>query len=344
MAIPRSAGGRWSTRRASMKMLPESRSSRPAIARSKVDLPQPEPPTTTQNSPSSSSRLTPFRTAASPKLFTALSTYSAATIASRVCIGLRQLVGQRKTKRIQRPAIANGYRLLKLSCSGSTEHSGTESKSDSLSCTFSNLSQGRKQPLRERVELHILEGTASHGRVGVSRRSSSQQCKSISQVRTSVAPPALVYIGRSALATIDWLSAATTTMASPTAGTMNVTVALVACGGMLTPPIKLKSFAWGEAPFMIACQRLSRIQATSNEAAALDGATISWTVTCCPACADDGLRTIWGVPLLPVLPPDPVCAGGSVSACSHVSSRSAPPEPTMPVAPPKKTKVRRALS
>src|SRR6185437_9849660 len=109
----------------------------------------------------------------SPKLFTALSMLSTATIASRVCIGLRQLVGQRKTKRIPRPAIANGYRLLKLSCSGRTEHSGTESKSDSLSCTFSNLSQalmsrtGRTQPLRECVELHILGGTASHGKVGV---------------------------------------------------------------------------------------------------------------------------------------------------------------------------------
>src|SRR6478609_12207119 len=65
--MPRLAGASPSTTRSPMEMLPESSSSRPAIARSKVDLPHPDGPTMTQYSPSATSRLTPFRTSVSPK-------------------------------------------------------------------------------------------------------------------------------------------------------------------------------------------------------------------------------------------------------------------------------------
>src|SRR5579862_3969693 len=50
-----------------MRISPDVTSSRPAISRSKVDLPQPEGPTKTVNSPSSTFRSTPLMTAMPPK-------------------------------------------------------------------------------------------------------------------------------------------------------------------------------------------------------------------------------------------------------------------------------------
>ena len=49
-----------------MRMVPEVVSSKPATMRSSVDLPQPEGPTKTQNSPSSIRRSTPWITWVSP--------------------------------------------------------------------------------------------------------------------------------------------------------------------------------------------------------------------------------------------------------------------------------------
>src|ERR1700741_5356897 len=75
MDSPRLAGGTSLTSTPSISMRPPAVSSSPAISRSRVDLPQPDGPTKTTNSPSSISRstdgmivtspnvlLTPFRT------------------------------------------------------------------------------------------------------------------------------------------------------------------------------------------------------------------------------------------------------------------------------------------
>src|SRR4051794_41390047 len=55
--MSRGFGGRLVTSRSSMKIEPESTSSKPASIRRLVDLPQPEGPTRTRNSPSPISRL-----------------------------------------------------------------------------------------------------------------------------------------------------------------------------------------------------------------------------------------------------------------------------------------------
>ena len=60
MATPRSAGSWRVTSRPLMRTLPEEMRSSPAMARSSVDLPQPEGPTMTTNSPGSTAKLTPL--------------------------------------------------------------------------------------------------------------------------------------------------------------------------------------------------------------------------------------------------------------------------------------------
>ena len=67
MATPRSSGSIPVTSRPSMAMLPSVMFSSPASMRSKVDLPQPEGPTNTTNSPCSTSRSTDLMISASPK-------------------------------------------------------------------------------------------------------------------------------------------------------------------------------------------------------------------------------------------------------------------------------------
>ncbi len=57
--MSRSLGGRSFTTRPPMEIVPEVISSSPAIDRSAVDLPQPDGPTSTMNSPSVMSRLSP---------------------------------------------------------------------------------------------------------------------------------------------------------------------------------------------------------------------------------------------------------------------------------------------
>ena len=59
MAMSRSFGGRLLTTRSPMLISPEVMFSSPAIIRSKVDLPQPDGPTSTTNSPSRIETSTP---------------------------------------------------------------------------------------------------------------------------------------------------------------------------------------------------------------------------------------------------------------------------------------------
>ena len=69
MAMPRSAGGTSLTTSPSNSIVPEVISSRPAIRRRSVDLPQPDGPTKTTNSPDLMSRSTPLMTSTAPKDF-----------------------------------------------------------------------------------------------------------------------------------------------------------------------------------------------------------------------------------------------------------------------------------
>src|SRR3954452_18355907 len=67
MERPRPEGGVSETFLPSIEISPEVKSSRPAIRRSNVDLPQPEGPTKTMNSPFLMSRLAPGMMTTSPK-------------------------------------------------------------------------------------------------------------------------------------------------------------------------------------------------------------------------------------------------------------------------------------
>ncbi|MHC2523904.1 hypothetical protein ACVIEM_000989 [Rhizobium leguminosarum] len=67
MARPRSDGAFSVASLPSMTILPPETSSSPAISRSSVDLPQPDGPTKTTNSPSLMSRSIEGMTLASPK-------------------------------------------------------------------------------------------------------------------------------------------------------------------------------------------------------------------------------------------------------------------------------------
>ena len=64
--MSRSFGGTLLTTRSPMRISPPVMFSSPAIMRSSVDLPQPDGPTSTTNSPSSMSTDTPWMTAVEP--------------------------------------------------------------------------------------------------------------------------------------------------------------------------------------------------------------------------------------------------------------------------------------
>ena len=66
MASPRSDAGISFTVSPSIMTDPLVMSSSPAMIRSKVDLPQPDGPTKTQNSPESTFKSTPWMTSTSP--------------------------------------------------------------------------------------------------------------------------------------------------------------------------------------------------------------------------------------------------------------------------------------
>src|ERR1043166_7643779 len=78
--MSRSFGGRSLTTSPPMEMLPEVTSSRPAIMRSVVLLPQPEGPTSTTNSLSAMSRLMLRTAGTSPKLLTTLRNATSAMV------------------------------------------------------------------------------------------------------------------------------------------------------------------------------------------------------------------------------------------------------------------------
>src|SRR5215469_13750272 len=67
--MSRSLGWTLLTTRSPIEIVPEVMFSSPASIRSKVDLPQPEGPTSTTNSPSSIGTVTPCRTSKAPKDF-----------------------------------------------------------------------------------------------------------------------------------------------------------------------------------------------------------------------------------------------------------------------------------
>src|SRR5712691_4577744 len=92
MAISRSFGATPLTTRSPIAIRPPEISSSPAIIRKSVDLPQPEGPTSTQNSPSSTPTSTPCTTSVEPKL---LRTPERVTDAIRVVPGRRVFVGTR---------------------------------------------------------------------------------------------------------------------------------------------------------------------------------------------------------------------------------------------------------
>ena len=69
MATSRCAGGTSLTQRPSMYSSPPLASSRPAISRSSVDLPQPDGPMNTQNSPGAMVRLMSAKMGLPPKRF-----------------------------------------------------------------------------------------------------------------------------------------------------------------------------------------------------------------------------------------------------------------------------------
>ena len=67
MAMSRSFGGTSLTTRSPMRISPAVMFSSPAIMRSSVDLPQPDGPTSTTNSPSPMPTSTPWMTSVAPK-------------------------------------------------------------------------------------------------------------------------------------------------------------------------------------------------------------------------------------------------------------------------------------
>src|SRR5262245_58617588 len=68
MPMPRSFGSSQVTFLPLMKIWPAETSSSPAMQLSRVDLPQPEGPRSTMNSPSATSRVSFFKTSTAPKL------------------------------------------------------------------------------------------------------------------------------------------------------------------------------------------------------------------------------------------------------------------------------------
>src|SRR6476660_48318 len=76
------------TTRPSIAISPPEISSRPASIRSKVDLPHPEGPTITTNSPSAMSRLMPWMILNLPKFFSTRLNETAAMVGSASLVGV----------------------------------------------------------------------------------------------------------------------------------------------------------------------------------------------------------------------------------------------------------------
>src|SRR3989344_3186413 len=86
MATPRSDGDSSLAARPPMAISPPEASSRPAIVRSRVDLPHPEGPTKTTNSPSAMSRSIPLRTSVVPTRLAPPVSRTSAIFPARRCL------------------------------------------------------------------------------------------------------------------------------------------------------------------------------------------------------------------------------------------------------------------
>src|SRR5262245_38954772 len=93
MATPRLAGGRPVIRSPLMRISPRSGRSNPAMIRSNVDLPHPDGPTTTRNSPSGIFISMPERTGRRPKLLQ-IPTSSSEAMRRRSCSALERAGGE----------------------------------------------------------------------------------------------------------------------------------------------------------------------------------------------------------------------------------------------------------
>src|SRR3974377_83516 len=106
--MSRSLGGRSFTTRPPMEMVPEVISSRPAMERSAVDLPHPDGPTRTMNSPSLISRLRSFTPATPPEQ--TLLTRARQIWALLALLGSRLCPGAYLARRVLGSATARGER------------------------------------------------------------------------------------------------------------------------------------------------------------------------------------------------------------------------------------------
>src|SRR3984957_529831 len=99
--MSRSLGCTLLTTRSPIEIVPEVMFSSPASIRSKVDLPQPEGPTSTTNAPSSIGTLTPCRTSNPPNDFRT----------SRICTDAIHSLPNQKTRDVTGQAPQPGFSL-----------------------------------------------------------------------------------------------------------------------------------------------------------------------------------------------------------------------------------------
>src|SRR5436305_5925790 len=104
MAMSRALGGRLFTTRSPIRISLEVMFSSPAIMRIRVDLPQPDGPTRTTNSPSVIMTLTPWITSVAPKAF-----LTSRTATDAITCPLRSA---------QRPLVGNDLAIIRQAADG----------------------------------------------------------------------------------------------------------------------------------------------------------------------------------------------------------------------------------
>src|SRR5262249_43664670 len=115
MATSRSFGGTLLTTRSPMRISPAEIFSRPAIMRSRVDLPHPDGPTSTTNSPSSIRTLTPWITSLAPKALRTSRIATEAMHSSRCRPCFSHLVRRTGASQADPPARPGGRHRMGLS-------------------------------------------------------------------------------------------------------------------------------------------------------------------------------------------------------------------------------------
>ena len=123
MAMSRSLGGRSLTTRSPIRISPDVTCSSPASMRSSVDLPQPDGPTRTTNSPSAMSMETPCSTSTVPKDLRTSRIVTTAMLRSPLSLSLTVAahLGARNRLTVGRPAlpaIAHGAGMIGLGAVG----------------------------------------------------------------------------------------------------------------------------------------------------------------------------------------------------------------------------------